>query len=99
MNFSHEPILAMLSGWEIFMIAMVLLLLFGAKRLPELFRSMGKATKEFQKARTEVEDDIRTVMHQDPSIEGQEHESPVEETHSETASEPETVSEPEKERT
>ena len=83
----------MLSGWEIFMIAMVLLLLFGAKRLPELFRSMGKATKEFQKARTEVEDDIRTVMHQDSSIDHQETDDHAEETHSET------VSEPEKERT
>ena len=79
----------MLSGWEIFMIAMVLLLLFGAKRLPELFRSMGKATKEFQKARTEVEDDIRTVMHQDPSIEEQEGENHAAETHSETVPEPE----------
>jgi sec-independent protein translocase protein TatA len=87
MNFSQQPILAMLSGWEIFMIAMVLLLLFGAKRLPELFRSMGKATKEFQKARTEVEDDIRTVMHQDPSIEEQENHAA--ETHSETVAEPE----------
>lgn len=71
------------------MIAMVLLLLFGAKRLPELFRSMGKATKEFQKARTEVEDDIRTVMHQDPSIEEQEGENHAAETHSETVAEPE----------
>ncbi|SVD61618.1 uncharacterized protein METZ01_LOCUS414472 [marine metagenome] len=89
MNFPNEGILAMLSGWEIFMIAMVLLLLFGAKRLPELFRSMGKATKEFQKARTEVEDDIRTVMHQDSSIDHQETDQHAEEAHTEPVSEPE----------
>ncbi|MFP6854981.1 MAG: twin-arginine translocase TatA/TatE family subunit [Opitutales bacterium] len=87
MNFSNDPILAMLSGWEIFIIALVLLLLFGAKRLPELFRSMGKATKEFQKARTEVEGDIRTVMSQDSAIDHQHTDQQVDETHSETVSE------------
>ena len=76
------------------MIAMVLLLLFGAKKLPELFRSMGKATKEFQRARTEVEDDIRTVMHQENTIshQGQGVEQPQEKNVAE-----ETVVEPEKE--
>ncbi len=85
----------MLSGWEIFIIAMVLLLLFGAKRLPELFRSMGKATKEFQKARNEVEGDIRTVMSQDSTIDHQGAEPHAEETHADSI----PVSEPEKERT
>ena len=87
MNFPNQPVLAMLNGWEIFIIALVLLLLFGAKRLPELFRSMGKATKEFQKARTEVEGDIRTVMSQEPSIDNQEADHQSEEMHSETVSE------------
>lgn len=37
-------------GWpELVIILVVLLLLFGAKRLPEIARSVGKSTKEFKK--------------------------------------------------
>lgn len=39
-------------GWlEIGVVAGVLLLLFGAKRIPELARSLGRAEREFRKAR------------------------------------------------
>lgn len=51
-----------LSSWEIILIFLVVLLFFGAKRLPELFRSFGKSMKEFKKATSEIEDDIRTAM-------------------------------------
>jgi len=51
-----------LSSWEIVLIFLVVLLFFGAKRLPELFRSFGKSMKEFKKATTEIEEDIRTAM-------------------------------------
>jgi sec-independent protein translocase protein TatA len=54
-----------LSSWEILLIFLVVLLFFGAKRLPELFRSFGKSVKEFKKATTEIEDDIRTAMEDD----------------------------------
>lgn len=50
---------------EIILIFLVVLLLFGAKRLPELFRSLGKSIKEFKKATSEIEDDIRTAMDSD----------------------------------
>jgi len=37
-------------GWpELVIVLVVLLLLFGAKRLPEIARSVGKSTKEFKK--------------------------------------------------
>jgi len=43
-------------GWvEILVILLVILLLFGAKRLPELARSLGKSLREFKKGRDEVE--------------------------------------------
>jgi len=35
-------------GWELILILLVLLLLFGAQRLPKLARSMGQAGKEFK---------------------------------------------------
>ncbi len=44
---------------EILLIFFVLLLLFGAKRLPELARSMGKSFREFRKATKEVEDSLK----------------------------------------
>lgn len=51
-----------LSSWEIILIFLVVLLFFGAKRLPDLFRSFGKSLKEFKKATSDIEDDIRTAM-------------------------------------
>ncbi|MFA7159610.1 MAG: twin-arginine translocase TatA/TatE family subunit [Kiritimatiellia bacterium] len=43
-------------GWpEILIILLVILLLFGAKRLPELARSLGKSLREFKKGREEIE--------------------------------------------
>ena len=47
---------------EILIIFFAILLLFGAKKLPELARGMGKSIKEFKKAAHEVEEDIRTSV-------------------------------------
>ena len=51
---------------EIFVVVFIILLLFGAKKLPELARGMGKAMKEFKKATKDVEDDIRSAMDEEP---------------------------------
>lgn len=40
--------MANLGGWELILVLLVLLLLFGATRLPKLARSMGQAGKEFK---------------------------------------------------
>lgn len=45
----------------------VFILLFGAKKLPELARSMGKSIKEFKKATSSIEEDIRSAMDEDVS--------------------------------
>ena len=42
---------------ELILIALVVVLLFGAKRLPEIGSSIGKAIKEFRKATKEIETD------------------------------------------
>lgn len=54
-----------LGATEIFVIFLIVLLLFGAKKLPELARGMGKALKEFKNATKEVEDDIKAAMDDD----------------------------------
>ena len=40
--------LGMLNGWEILLIAAAVLLLFGARKLPALARSLGQSIKEFK---------------------------------------------------
>ncbi|MEJ2307194.1 MAG: twin-arginine translocase TatA/TatE family subunit [candidate division WOR-3 bacterium] len=46
-------------GWpEIIGILIIALLLFGAKRLPEIGKSMGKAIKEFKKSFSDMTDEI-----------------------------------------
>ena len=47
------PVLAILSPAEIVIVVIVLLLIFGAKKLPELAKGMGKSIGEFKKARDE----------------------------------------------
>ena len=44
-----------LVGPDMMVILLIVLLLFGAKKLPELARGMGRAVKEFGAARDEVE--------------------------------------------
>ena len=53
-------------GGEIILIFLIVLLLFGAKKVPELFRSLGKGVNEFRKAKNEWEQDINEVMNQEP---------------------------------
>ena len=49
-------------GWpEIILILIVVLLLFGANRIPEIARSLGKATREFKKARDEFADELKNA--------------------------------------
>ena len=44
---------------ELLIVLLVILLLFGAKRLPELARGMGKGIREFKKATSGIEEDMR----------------------------------------
>jgi len=53
---------AMLGGWEIVLILAVVLILFGAKKLPELAKGLGTGIKEFKKATREVSDEIHNAM-------------------------------------
>ncbi|MCX6161664.1 MAG: twin-arginine translocase TatA/TatE family subunit [Ignavibacteriae bacterium] len=44
---------------EIILIAIVILVLFGAKRIPDLMHGIGKGVKEFKKATSSIEDEIK----------------------------------------
>ena len=47
-----------LGGPDLFIILLIVLVLFGAKKLPELARSMGQSMNEFRKAREEFDKEL-----------------------------------------
>ena len=53
-----------LMGPDMMVILLIVLLLFGAKKLPELARGMGRAVKEFSAARDEIEKGVKSVRSQ-----------------------------------
>ena len=55
-----------LGGWDMIIIVLVILLLFGAKKLPELARGLGQGIKEFKKATREVTDEIQNSVNSPP---------------------------------
>jgi sec-independent protein translocase protein TatA len=48
-------------GQELIVILLIILVLFGAKKLPELARGMGQAVREFQKAKDEFSDELHNA--------------------------------------
>jgi sec-independent protein translocase protein TatA len=48
-----------LGGWEMVIVVIAILLLFGAKKIPELAKGLGTGIKEFKKATREVTDEIQ----------------------------------------
>ena len=72
--------MAFVNGFEwVIIILVIVVIFFGAKKIPELARSMGKATSEFQKARMEakktVENDSTNVKNENQSIDREKLES------------------------
>ena len=57
-------LLALLSnfgGPDLIIILLIVLVLFGAKKLPELAKGMGQAVREFQKAKDEFSDELHNA--------------------------------------
>ena len=50
-----------ISVWELMILLIVLLLIFGAKRLPEMGRSLGKGMREFKDSISGVEEAVTTT--------------------------------------
>src|ERR1700741_1369760 len=61
-----------LGGPDLFIILLIVLVLFGAKKLPELARSLGQSMNEFRKAREEFDKELHQA--------GQDIKSPVQNT-------------------
>jgi sec-independent protein translocase protein TatA len=54
----HFLAIGPLGTWEMVIIAVLVLVLFGAKKLPTFARSLGKSMGEFKKAREEFESEL-----------------------------------------
>jgi len=57
-----------LAGPDLIVILLIILVLFGAKKLPELARGMGQAVKEFQKAKDEFSDELHKAGKSDTEV-------------------------------
>ncbi len=56
---THSILAWMPGGWELVIIVLVIILLFGAKKIPELARGLGKGIREFKDASKEIKDEIQ----------------------------------------
>ncbi|MCR5352578.1 MAG: twin-arginine translocase TatA/TatE family subunit [Bacteroidales bacterium] len=50
--------LGVIGPWQLIILALVVLLLFGGKKIPELMKGIGKGVKSFKEGMNEVEDQI-----------------------------------------
>jgi sec-independent protein translocase protein TatA len=65
----QSVLLGMLGGQEIFLIGIIILLLFGGKKIPELMRGLGKGVAEFKKAKNDAESELDLNANTPPKTE------------------------------
>ena len=58
-----------LGPWEIALVILVIIILFGGKKLPELARGLGLGLREFKKAKQEIKDEVENVTDEVEDIE------------------------------
>ena len=59
---THTLLIFNMSGGEMGVVFLIVLLLFGGNKVPELMRGLGKGIREFNNAKNSVEDEIREGM-------------------------------------
>ena len=50
-----------IAGWEWIIIALVIILLFGAKKIPDLMKALGKGTRSFKQGVQEAEAELKEI--------------------------------------
>jgi sec-independent protein translocase protein TatA len=74
-------LMAILNAAEVIIIVIIgLILIFGVKKIPELARSFGKATTEYEKARIEAKKELQQIRNQSVSVVGREKLEAIAET-------------------
>lgn len=64
-------ILGIIGGPEIIIIAIIILVLFGGRKIPELMRGLGKGVKEFKDASKDEEDSTQESLDKNASLKGE----------------------------
>jgi sec-independent protein translocase protein TatA len=77
-----------LSGTELMVVLVAVLVLFGAKRIPEFAKGLGKGINEFKKASREVTDEIERSANEPPPPSAPRPAAPTVATSNQSASEP-----------
>jgi len=80
--------LAFIQGWEWVIILLAVLLLFGAKKLPELAKGLGKGIREFKKASSSVSDELHRANYEEEMEQERRRERQIEEKAKAEADEP-----------
>ena len=82
MVFGLAPsLMAILNAAEVIIIVIIgLILIFGAKKIPELARSFGKATTAYEKARIEAKKELQQIRNQNVNVVGREKLEAIAET-------------------
>jgi sec-independent protein translocase protein TatA len=60
-------LIGVIGGQEIILILIIILVLFGGKKIPELMRGLGKGVNEYKKAKNEMLEDIGDPSKDQPS--------------------------------
>lgn len=67
-------LLGIIGGREIIIILIIVLVLFGGKKIPELMRGLGKGVKEYKNAVSNIESEIKEVPDDKPGDKGNKNE-------------------------
>ena len=59
-------LLGIIGGQEILIILVIVLVLFGGRKIPELMRGLGKGVKEYKNAVNGMEDEVRQATQEKP---------------------------------
>ena len=59
-NFLFMVFIGLITSTEWIIILVIVIILFGGKKIPELMRSLGKGVSEFKKGKEGIEDDLNT---------------------------------------
>ena len=63
-------LLGMVGPWQIVLVVLVVLLLFGGKKIPELARGLGRGIREFNDAKASIKDEIEDGIRKEDAKKG-----------------------------
>jgi sec-independent protein translocase protein TatA len=67
-EWEYQRIVSIGLGWqELILLFLVVLLIFGAKRIPEIAQGLGKGIREFKKAMKETEEEVKASVKEEDS--------------------------------